>query len=440
MNIYLQYAWEYLINLLETGTFCYFINVTLTPKKIPYQPFVHTLFFLGRFILICICNTISLTPPVTMFVVSIYACLFVSMLYKEKNVICIFRVLLHNVLCTTSEMLTMFILQMFTSMLPSDIFVGEAYRFPVTIMYIIILSGVCFFLPTILTKKTLYSKFQIVFVTITMLLAILVSQGFVIIMNQVEQTHPKILDIMLIINLIFLCTFMFLLVFIYRLATSQQEKEELIAKNKLLELEESQYTNLLSTTESLREIKHDIHHHLATIQALVQQNEPQRLAEYLDEYQTHFDLDYSASSTGNLVIDSILSNKLYFAKQQKTRLEYKIHLPERFPFTDVELTALLGNLFDNALEANKKVPANLERWINFQLKPQENMLLIHMSNTFDGIVKKTAKQGFLTRKEEPDHGVGLKRVQTLVQEANGFTEIRYEANIFTVQIIVPLEN
>ena len=231
-----------------------------------------------------------------------------------------------------------------------------------------------------------------------------------------------------------------ILLYISELAHTRLENKQLQERTQLLELETQQYNNLLNTTESLRAIKHDVHHHLAMIQALIQANDQSKLIQYLNEYEEHFNLDYSVSTTGNIVVDSILSAKSFLAKQQVTTLEFSVLLPDFIPFSDVALSALLGNLFDNALEACKRLSDEQERWILFQMKAQENMLVIHIENSFDGIVKKGKHDTYLSRKKEPTHGVGLKRIYTLVEEANGFTEIRHNNNTFIVHIMVPLEN
>ena len=294
-----------------------------------------------------------------------------------------------------------------------------------------------FYISTLIPKKALFKGSQKILIVFFTILGIIITHCFTLIIIATEHTHPEIVNTIILANIVFLCFFISLLVYMYQLALTQQQNEELQARAKLLELETAQYNNLLSTTESLRSIKHDIHHHLSTIHSLIQKNESERLTEYLKEYQTHFQLDYTVVSTGNIVIDSILSTKLYFAKQQQIKLDFSIVLPNAFPFTDVALSALLGNLFDNALDACKKIEQN--RWIHFQMNAQEDMLLIHMENTFDGIVKETAT-GFLSRKPEANHGVGLNRVKTLVEEANGFIEIRYTQQLFMIHIMIPLEN
>ncbi|MBR4027561.1 MAG: GHKL domain-containing protein [Lachnospiraceae bacterium] len=437
MNIYLQMCWEYVINFLESGIFYYYIRTLLPPKKMAYQTWFHILAVMFRFFIISICNTIQLTVIYTIFISLISNVFITCIFFKEKTSICLFWGATHGILCIISEFICMLFLQNTFDILPSDILLGKSYRFPITILYILILAMLSFYIPTLIPKKALFKGSQKILIIFFIILGITITHCFMLIMIATEHTHPEIVNTIILANIVFLCFFISLLVYMYQLALTQQQNEELEARAKLLELETAQYNNLLSTTKSLRSIKHDIHHHLSTIHSLIQKNESKRLTEYLEEYQTHFQLDYMVVSTGNIVIDSILSTKLYFAKQQQTKLDFSIVLPNNFPFTDVALSALLGNLFDNALDACKKLEQN--RWIHFQINAQEDMLFIHMENTFDGIVKETTT-GFLSRKPDANHGVGLNRVKTLVEEANGFIEIRYTKQLFMVHIMIPLEN
>ena len=436
---YLSILWELVINLIETWIFYFYINNILTPKNIKHIKLLQFALLTVRFSGITICNMLGVTPIFTIAWGSLFNALFAMKVFREKNVVCFFWGALDMLLGIIAELISYALLALFTSMLPQEMLFGETFRFPATTLYIICSAALSFLISHNRKKSTLFSRRQKVFVFFTMFIGIIMTHCFMFIIINLEATNSDLVDIIVLANFVFLCFFIFLLVYIYQLAHSQYENEELQEKARLLSLEENQYNNLLSSTESLREIKHDIHHHLSSIQALIKNDETQKLSDYLEEYETHFNLDYTAVSTGNLVVDSILATKMYIAKQQHTNLTVTVLLPDAFPFSDVALSALLGNLFDNALEACRKLPESQNRFINFQMKAQENMLLIHIENSFDGIVKKTSNHKFLTRKETPDHGIGLKRVQTLVEEADGFIEIRYDKNVFTVHIMVPLE-
>lgn len=440
MNIYLQLAWEYLINILETGLFYYYIRTLFVTKKITYMGFKHALAISLRFFLISICDTCIPLPIYGIIICGTYNIVFTLLLFNDTKIKCIFWSGLHGILCIISEFIVVIFFDIFANITSSQIYFGESYRFAASTLYIIILAALCYYIPLLPHKKPLFKTSQKLFITFCIVLGIIIAHCFMIIMPELEQTHSEILDVIILANIVFLCFFVSLLVYIYQLAIQQQENKALQEHTKLLELETQQYNNLLETTESLRTIKHDVHHHLATIHSFVQNNDQAKLIQYINEYEKHFNLDYSIVATGNIVIDSILSAKMFLAKQQDIKLDFSVILPDNLPFSDVALSALLGNLFDNALEACKRLSCEKERWIHFQMKALENMLIIHIENSFDGIVEKDKNDTYLSRKKEPTHGIGLKRVQTLIEEVGGFTEIRHNDSVFTVHIMVPMEN
>lgn len=380
---YLSIVWELLIHLFEVIIFYLYISTILTPKEHKNWDFTLCGLLALRFTAIIIGNAFAFTSACILILAFAFNFLIAKILFKETSFLCVFWVGIHSVLGIIGKLISIFLLTTFSPIQPNEIFLDDSYRILYTTIYIICLAVLSFWVAT---------------------------------------------------------TGSLILLHIYELARIRQENKELQERAKLLELETQQYHNLLDTTESLRAIKHDVHHHLATIQGLIQMNDQARLIQYLNEYEEHFNLDYSISATGNIVVDSILSAKTFLAKQQATKLEFSVMLPDSIPFSDVALSALLGNLFDNALEACKRLSPEEERFITFQMKAQENMLVIHIENSYDGIVKKDKHDTYLSRKKEPSHGIGLKRVHTLVEEVNGFTEIRHSDTIFTVHIMVPLEN
>lgn len=418
---YLSIVWDLLINLFEVIIFYLYISTILTPKERKHGNLILWGLLLLRFFAIPIGNAYELTSTGRIILTFALNFLIAKIPFKEKPFLCALWVGIQSILGIIGERISYFLLITFTPMQPNEIFIDESYRFLYTTLHIIFLAALSFWVSTTVSRKHLFDMKHKVFVLLTMVIGMALAHS-------------------ILTTALFLMFFIFILLYIYELSLTIQENTELQERTKLLELETLQYNNLLETTESLRAIKHDVHHHLATIQALIQTNDQARLMEYLNEYEAHFNLDYTISATGNIVIDSILSAKIFLAKQQGTKLEFSVMLPDSIPFSDVSLSALLGNLFDNALEACKRLPEEKERFITFHMKAQEDMLVIHIENSFDGIVKKDKNDTILSRKKEPSHGIGLKRVRTLIEEVNGFTEIRHSDTIFTVHIMVPLEN
>lgn len=437
---YLSIAWELLINLFEVIIFYLYISTILTPKKMKNWNLTLWILLALRYSVITIGNALELTSACTVILAFSFNFLITYLLFNAPTILCIFWAGVHSILGIAGELTSYFLLITFTPMQPDEIFMGEAYRFLCTTLYIICLAALSFFVSTTFSRKPLLDIKQKLFVFLTIFLGIILTHSFLYIMVELESHQSTFMNVIIFANALFLGFFIFILVYVFELAHATQKNKELQERTQLLELETQQYHNLLDTTESLRAIKHDVHHHLTTIHSLIQTNDQARLIQYLNEYEEHFNLDYSVSTTGNIIVDSILSAKSFLAKQQVTKLEFSVLLPDSIPFSDVSLSTLLGNLFDNALEACKRLSDEQERWIHFQMKAQEDMLVIHIENSFDGIVKKDKHDTYLSRKKEPSHGIGLKRVLTLVEEANGFTEIRHNNNTFIVHIMVPLEN
>ena len=439
MTHYLSILWELLVNISETIIVYFFINSVLTKTNVPHWQSKMTILLFAQFLSITIGNAKGVTPFYTILIAYLSNLFIAFTMFKGKKIVKFFWSSFHILLSIICEIACFFLLNIFTAKLPNEMLYGENFRVPSTTMYLILFAGSSFLISSFRIQKLLFTLKQKLFFLFTMITGILLTHCLMYIMMDLDKNQTTLLNITILTNIIFLCFFLALLAYMYQLAVKQQENDELQEHTKLLELETSQYNNLLSTTESLRVIKHDMHHHLSTIQTLLKTDNIEHVTQYLEEYQTHFHLDYMLSATGNIVVDSILSTKTLLAKQQNIQLDFSVMLLKDFPITDVTLSALLGNLFDNAFDACKHLPKE-KRWITFQIKVQEDMLIIFLENSFDGIIEQDSSGTYISRKKEPNHGVGLKRIFTLVEEANGFTEIRHTDNTFSVHIMIPLEN
>ena len=65
------------------------------------------------------------------------------------------------------------------------------------------------------------------------------------------------------------------------------------------------------------------------------------------------------------------------------------------------------------------------------------MIILHVENKFDGLIKLDSNNKYISLKTEKNHGIGLNRVSELVLENNGIMTISTEQNIFSVHIILP---
>ena len=76
-------------------------------------------------------------------------------------------------------------------------------------------------------------------------------------------------------------------------------------------------------------------------------------------------------------------------------------------------------------------------YLPFYIKPYQNMILIHIENNYDGVIKGSIDGDILSVKQGKEHGLGIRRVKELVEKADGVLQITSDNKIFSVHIMIP---
>lgn len=206
---------------------------------------------------------------------------------------------------------------------------------------------------------------------------------------------------------------------------------------KLMEYQSEQSERHLNEVRSIhremRGYKHDFHHHLQTILGQLEAGQTARAISYIR------DLDYQLMhvdtllKTGNVSLDAILSAKIGQAKAENIAVTVKACVPDSLTLTDVELSILVGNLLDNAIEACRQ--AADAPFIRIYMSIKGKMLYFSMLNSAGK--KETKTKGlFLSRKKE-GHGLGLRRAEAILKAHGGWFKCNSEDGAFTSEFLVP---
>ena len=111
------------------------------------------------------------------------------------------------------------------------------------------------------------------------------------------------------------------------------------------------------------------------------------------------------------------------------------HIPVKLKTSEIDLCCILGNLFDNAIEASAKLPQD-QRLIRVYMDMKNTQLYISITNfTAEG---KLHKEGGLFRSTKGEgHGFGLKRIDAIVARLDGYISRNSEEGAFTTEILLP---
>lgn len=217
------------------------------------------------------------------------------------------------------------------------------------------------------------------------------------------------------------------------------EKELLleIYRNRITDME-GHMKDVEHLYDGIRGMKHDMKNYLADIEALLREGENERdeVRRYLDGlYHSMEELDMKCR-TGNPVTDVVISRKMREAEAEYISFTNEFYFPEGLGISAFDLSIILNNILENAMEAVKKEKG--ERTIRLESYRRENMFFIEAENTCTGMIKTKTEGGIpATTKEEKDgHGFGMKNVANCVEKYQGQLSCDYKNRIFSVTIMM----
>ena len=107
--------------------------------------------------------------------------------------------------------------------------------------------------------------------------------------------------------------------------------------------------------------------------------------------------------------------------------------------SDIDLNILIGNLFDNAVEAVKKLDAD-KRKLYIAIKADDTTFFLEINNPYAGQRVKDCKGNFPTRKKDKAfHGLGLKEVKRMVKKYHGKMAIDTGSGEFSVKVFIYMQ-
>ncbi len=186
----------------------------------------------------------------------------------------------------------------------------------------------------------------------------------------------------------------------------------------------------------IRGWRHDYRNHIQNMRLQLNAKNYGALDAYLEELAGDLDSVDTTVKTGNVMADAILNSKLTEARRVEIPLHVKAAVPSGVPFSDVELCSLVGNLLDNAIEANLSVPKE-NRFLRILISGYKGQFYCSVQNA-SGRLRRNGTT-YLSTKPHGDHGYGLFRIDRIIKKYGGFVNRQSEEGVFATEITVPLK-
>ena len=201
------------------------------------------------------------------------------------------------------------------------------------------------------------------------------------------------------------------------------------------ELIETHYQEVENMYRQVRGWRHDYRNHIQMMKVLAANADLEGLKAYLDQLDTDLNTVDTVVKTGNAMDDAILNSKISLAKSKGIPVQVDAHIPVKLKMSELDLCCILGNLFDNAIEASLSLPED-RRLIRVYMDMKGSQLYISFTNFT--AAKKMEKVGkrFRTTKGE-GHGFGLVRIDNIIERLDGYLSRNSEDGAFTTEILIP---
>lgn len=201
------------------------------------------------------------------------------------------------------------------------------------------------------------------------------------------------------------------------------------------ELIEIHYAEVENMYRQIRGWRHDYRSHIQVLKAHAAQGDWDALRAYLDELETDLAAVDTVVKTGNPMADAILNSKISLARSKHIPVQADASVPVALRLSELDLCVILGNLFDNAIEASMALPED-KRLIRVYIEMKGPQLYISFTN-FTAGGKRSKREGrFRTTKGE-GHGFGLVRIDAIVERLGGYLSRNSEDGAFTTEILLP---
>lgn len=201
----------------------------------------------------------------------------------------------------------------------------------------------------------------------------------------------------------------------------------------LQRLMELQYNNYKVSEQSIALVHqkyHDLKHQIAWLRGDITRAERKA---YLDRMEEDIRAFEAGSNTGNYVLDTILTAKAFQCQNQGITITSMVD-GQLMDFMDpMDLSALFGNLLDNAIEHTDGVADPEKRWIQLSVRKKNDFVVLEVGNHYEGSISFRNGLPVTTKDDGSFHGYGTKSIRDTVQRYGGHVSFTADEGWFEVK-------
>lgn len=213
-------------------------------------------------------------------------------------------------------------------------------------------------------------------------------------------------------------------------------ESDISAVNKSLDLQRKHFQDFTQSVEETRRMRHDLRHQLVAIKGFINEHKDDEALEYIENLSESIPSISDMLICENVAVNSLAVYYMAQAEVEAILCDVKMVVPfvvGRVP--DGDLSIIVGNLFENAIEACMHVEPE-KRFIKIRCNVAAKRLTLIIDNSFDGVLNVSGGD-FYSRKRK-GFGVGIASVRSVVSKYDGGMKYETESGVFKTSLYVKI--
>ncbi len=194
-----------------------------------------------------------------------------------------------------------------------------------------------------------------------------------------------------------------------------------------------------SQTET-RAFRHDIINNLSLTNMMLDEGKTEEASAHLKELLGNVQALSPQYITGDEMLDCIVAMKA--AKMEELGITFSSDgvVDGGLNMKPMDVCSIFANAIDNAIEAARKCPEDVETFVSLAIKRTEKFFVIRIENSAEGKVdveKLLITSGYTSKKDKEHHGFGLRNIRLSVEKYDGLLKAESEEGRFMLSIMIP---
>ncbi|MDU4277791.1 MAG: GHKL domain-containing protein [Finegoldia magna] len=215
-----------------------------------------------------------------------------------------------------------------------------------------------------------------------------------------------------------------------------KEKNLILSKYQVVDEQNKILKREIENEANFRRLKHDLKNTLLQVDMNIKSGDT-NLAIAQIENIVGQKLDNPTYLSGLTEIDYLLSMKIQKMEQLNIKHKISLQIPKDLNIKEIsiDLSAIIGNLIDNAIEAVERL-GDVDSPIIIKLIYRDEKIYVYTENPSEKLEEDFSKD-FIKSSKSDRFGVGIKSIKLRLEKLKGFYNFKYEDGSFKVLIIVP---